>query len=75
MLQIVGNKLRRIKNNLFPIKAKTLMHLDFKRNAKRKTHFYCIESLHLGLLEVCVLFWILHVCKERHTGVSSKESN
>lgn len=36
MLQIVGNKLRRIKNNLFPIKAKTLMHLDFKWNAKRK---------------------------------------
>lgn len=36
MLKIVGNKLRRIKNNLFPIKAKTLIHLDFKRNAKRK---------------------------------------
>lgn len=61
MLKIVGNKLRRIKNNLFPIKAKTLIHLDFKRNAKERTHFYCFELLHLGLLEVCVLFWISYV--------------
>ena len=36
VLQIVGNKLRVINKNLFPIKAKTLMQLDFKRNAKRK---------------------------------------
>ena len=36
MLKTVGNKHRRIKNNLFPIKAKTLIHLDFKWNVKRK---------------------------------------
>lgn len=31
-----GNKLTRTKKSLFPIKAKTLMQLDFKGNAQRK---------------------------------------
>lgn len=54
MLQIVGNKLRGINKNLFPIKAKTLMRLGFKWNAKRKKPLSQLCCSHLGSLG-CVL--------------------
>lgn len=72
VLQIVGNKLRGINKNLFPIKAKTLMRLGFKWNAKRKKSLSQLWVAPSWPPWVVFLFWISHVWKDTLEWVQRK---
>ena len=72
VLQIVGNKLRGINKNLFPIKAKTLMRLGFKWNAKRKKSLSQLWVAPSWPPWVVFLFWISYVWKDTLEWVQRK---